>query len=116
MDSYSVRHIPEDDKPISGFYSNSWRWNTDTAKKYSEIVEQIGKLVPGDPKIDELWVEAMDLWYSELPGIPLVNQYLIWPINPSVWTNWPTDENGYIQPDMAGTNTLIIFHNLKPAQ
>lgn len=116
MDSYNVSHIPEPGKPIDGFYSNSWHWNTETAKKYSEIVNQIGKLVPGDPKIDDLWVQAMDLWYSELPGIPLVNQYLIWPNNTQYWTNWPTQDNGYIQPDMAGTNTMIILHNLQPAK
>lgn len=116
MDSYSVRHLPAAGQAIDGFYSNSWRWSTDTAKKYSDLVAQIGALQPGDPKIDDLYVQAMTLWYQELPGIPLIHNYLIWPNNTTYWTNWATTENGYMQPDMAGTNTPFILHNLKPAK
>lgn len=116
MDSYNVSHLVQAGQSIDGFYSNSWHWGTDTAKQYSALVDQIAKLQPGDPKIDDLYVKAMDLWYKELPGIPLVHNYLIWPNNTTYWTNWPTEDNPYIQPDMAGTNTPWILHSVKPAQ
>ena len=117
MDSYSVRHIPEEEGgKVSSFYSNACRWNTENAQEYSEYVEEIGLLPPGDEKIDELFVSAAELWLEELPAVPLVQQPIILPLNQTYWTNWPTADNPYIQPDLTAPSAYLMIHGIQPAK
>jgi peptide/nickel transport system substrate-binding protein len=116
LDAFSIRHFRPAGEPIDGFYTNSPRWSGDIAEEYSEIVAEMANVPPGDPRMDELFLEAMDLWYADLPSVPLVQNPIIWPFNQTYWTNWPSADNPYIQPDMAATTTAFIIHNLQPAQ
>jgi peptide/nickel transport system substrate-binding protein len=95
---------------------DSWRWSGEAADAYSAIVDQIGVLPLGDPKIDELFVEAMDIWFAELPVIPITQARKIIPFNNTYWTNWPSFENPYIHPPTWWESTHVIIHNLQPAQ
>lgn len=115
MDAFNVSHYAAPGQTSAGFYANTFRWNTPTAKSYSATVNQIGKLVPGDPKINPLFVRAMNQYYSELPSIPLVQNPLINPTNSTYWTNWPTKTNPYISTDFAGPIGMYVLHNIKPA-
>jgi peptide/nickel transport system substrate-binding protein len=65
MDAFSVRHIPEEGGKISSFYSNAWMWNTENAQKYSDLIADMGKLEPGDPEINDLFLTAVDYWFSD---------------------------------------------------
>ena len=47
MDAFNVSHYAAPGQTSAGFYANTFRWNTPTAKSYSAMVNQIGKLVPG---------------------------------------------------------------------
>lgn len=117
LDSFSVRHIPANaGEGVSGFYANTFRWNTETAQKYSDIVAQIGELPVNDPAVDQLFVDAMDLWYSELPIIPLVQAPKLVPFNTGVWQGWPTAADPYIQPATWWQSTHVILQHLEPAQ
>ena len=44
----------------------------------------------GDPRIEELFVEAMGIWFDELPVIPITQAKKIIPFNTTYWTGWPT--------------------------
>ncbi len=117
MDSFNIRHLPEGEGSVEGFYSNNFRWNTDASAEYSAIVDQIRDLPLGDPQIDKLFVEATELWLSELPLIPLVEAPKLVPFDETYWTGWPTIDNNYIQPAtwwQGGGH--VIIHNLEPAQ
>jgi peptide/nickel transport system substrate-binding protein len=117
MDSFSVRHLPEEPgQPVDSYYHNAWRWNTEVAAEYSEIVAEIGTLAPGDPQIDTLFLEATDLWLQDLPVIPLWQQPALVPLNTTYWTNFPSEENPYIQPSHWWPGTHIMIHSLKPVQ
>ncbi len=116
LDAYSIRHLRPAGEPADGFYSNTPRWSGEIAEQYSEVVAQMADVPPGDPEIDELFLEAMDYWYQDLPSVPLVQNPIIWPFNQTYWTNWPSADNPYIQPDMAATTTAWIIHNLQPAE
>ena len=96
--------------------NNAWRWSGDRADEYSAIVDQIGVLPLGDPTIDGLFVEAMDIWLEELPVIPISEAKKIIPFSNTYWTNWPTAENAYIHPPTWWQHTHAIIHNLEPAQ
>ncbi|MCI0399062.1 MAG: ABC transporter substrate-binding protein [Chloroflexi bacterium] len=95
---------------------NAWRWSGEAADSYSAIVDEIGSLPLGDPRIDELFVEAMGYWMAELPVIPITQAKKIIPFNTTYWTGWPTAENNYMHPPTWWQSTHMIIHNLQPAQ
>ena len=103
-------------KPVGEIASDNFvRWNTDGAKAYSKIVDQIGVLPLGDPSIPGLVAEAYKYLADEAPVIPLVQAEKIVPFDTTYWTNWPTADNAYIVPTTWWQNTFFILFNLKKA-
>jgi peptide/nickel transport system substrate-binding protein len=96
---------------------NYWRWSGDAADEYSAIVDEMGVLPLGDPKIQELFNEAMKIWFDELPVIPITQAKKIIPFDTTYWVGWPTYyDNQYIHPPTWWQHTHKIIHNLEPAQ
>ncbi|HEY65934.1 MAG TPA: ABC transporter substrate-binding protein [Caldilineae bacterium] len=113
MDRFNVRWLtPVGERAPD----NEWRWSGPAAEEYSKLVDEIGSLPLGDPKIDELFVKAMKIWFEELPVIPITQARKIIPFDTTYWTNWPTFENDYIHPPTWWQHTHYIIHNLKPAK
>jgi peptide/nickel transport system substrate-binding protein len=95
---------------------NAWRWSGEAADAYSAIVDEMGTLPLGDPKLDDLFVQAMDYWMAELPVIPVTQAKKIIPFDNTYWTGWPTAADPYIHPPTWWQHTHVIIHNLQPAQ
>ena len=95
--------------------ANYMRWNTDGAKAYSKIVDEIGVLPLGDPKIVDLVVQAYKYVADETPTIPLVQAAKLVPFDTTYWTGWPTAENNYNHPATWWFSTHQIILNLKKA-
>ena len=93
--------------------NNGWRWNN---KEYSALVDQIGSLPLGDPKIDDMTKQALALYYKELPTIPITQAKKLIPFDTTYWTNWPDSKNNYLHSTTWWQSTLIILVNLKKAQ
>lgn len=91
---------------------NSWRWAN---AEFTGLVEEMGRLPLGDPKIDDLFIRAMEIFYDELPVIPITQAKKVLPYNTTYWTNWPTAENNYIHPPHWWQSTMVILTNIKPA-
>lgn len=91
----------------------SGRW---TNSEYSALVDQIGRLVPGDPQIATLTHDALVIFQRELPAIPLYQQLRLVPYSTTYWTNWPTKENNYFHPPNWWMSFLRVLTELKPAQ
>lgn len=91
------------------------RWNTDGAKAYGKIVDQIGTLPLGDPTIPGLVAQAYKYIFDETPVIPLVQAEKLVPFDTHYWTGWPTAANAYIIPTTWWKNTFDILFNLKKA-
>jgi peptide/nickel transport system substrate-binding protein len=115
LDTFNTSWLKPVGERTSG-NQNAWRWSGDVADQYSALVDQIGVLPLGDPQIDELFVEAMDLWMQELPVIPITQAKKIIPFSNTYWTGWPTADNPYIHPPTWWQSTHPIIHNLEPAQ
>lgn len=95
--------------------NNHVRWQGEANDKYSELVEQIGVLPLGDPKIKDLVVEAYRYLYDEMPFIPITQARKLVPFDTTYWTGWPTAENNYNHPATWWMSTHQIIHNLEPA-
>ncbi len=83
--------------------------------EYDAVVDKIGLLQPGDPKIGPLVREAMAIWYALVPEIPIQQYYHRLPMNQTYWKNWPNDANPYMPraPNHV-TTSAYIAHMIEP--
>lgn len=85
-------------------------------KDYDAAVDPIYSLQPGDPAIVPHLHEAMRIWYSLVPEIPVQQYYHRVPLNQTYWTNWPSTENPYMPPAPNHVSTSVyIPHMVQPA-
>jgi len=112
MERFTASHALPKGTPVP-LFQPSGRWKN---QAYTDLVTQIGSLVPGDPKITTLTHDALQIFQSELPAIPLYQQLRIVPYNTTYWTNWPTKENNYFHPPNWWMSFLRVVTELKPAQ
>lgn len=92
--------------------ANHMRWSGPKAEEYSKIVDEIGTLPLGDPKIDELFLQAYEIYMEELPVIPITQAKKIIPFDTTYWTGWPTFDNQYIHPPTWWQSFPVILQNL----
>ncbi|MGI9148907.1 MAG: ABC transporter substrate-binding protein [Chloroflexota bacterium] len=93
--------------------NNAGRWSND---QYSALMDQMGSLPLGDPRVMDLYKQAVAIWADEMPDIPLVQTPALMLFNTTYWTNWPTADNNYIQPPSHWEHFLRVLTELKPAQ
>jgi peptide/nickel transport system substrate-binding protein len=86
-----------------------------TNAKYNEVVDQIGRLAPSDPKIPGLFRQALAIYLQQLPVIPLIQRPEPIVTNTTYWTGWPTAKNGYTQPAPWIMNFHQVILHLRPA-
>lgn len=86
-------------------------------EEYSALVDKFATYRDGDPAALPLFKEAMEIWYDNTVEIPLNQWYHRIPMNLAYWTNYPTQDNPYLQPafwyftGQAG----LLYHNIKKA-
>jgi len=112
MDNFNVKWLTPVGQRAN---NNAWRWSGANAEAYSKIVDEMGSLPLGDPKVQDLFNQAMVLWFKDLPVIPLVQAKKVVPFDTKYWTNWPTADNDYFHPATWWQGTIFIIENLKPA-
>jgi peptide/nickel transport system substrate-binding protein len=112
LDRFHMRWAQPIGTPVSN-YNNQVRWQN---AEYSAIVDEMAPLPLGDPRIDELFVEASAIWLEELPFIPLVQNKQLISFDTTYWHNWPTTNNAYVHPPSWWQSVHIIIHHLEPAE
>jgi len=116
LDTLNVKWYKPTGAMSAGNETDNERWNTDGAKAYSKIVDQIGSLPLGDPSIPDLVAQAYKYVYDETPVIPLVQAEKLVPFDTTYWTNWPTAKNDYNHPATWWNSTYDIILNLHKAK
>lgn len=91
---------------------NAGRW---TNHEYDRLVARIGQLAPGDPRIDGLFRQALEILLRELPVLPLSQRPTPVVMNHTYWENWPTAANNYTQPPPWWMNFHQVISRLRPA-
>jgi len=109
LDLYNIRYVKPTGTPI--YFTNIYRWSN---KEFSTLVDQMGQLPLGDPKIMDMWRKAMEIWLPNLPDIPLVQTVINVPMNTTYWKNWPTGDKPYIHEGFWHRTGLLIFLHLQP--
>ncbi|MGC9347380.1 MAG: ABC transporter substrate-binding protein [Anaerolineae bacterium] len=87
------------------------RWGNE---EYDAIVEEMGRTPSDDTeKMQDLFNQAMAIWYRELPEVPLVQWFHRLAMNTTYWTQWPNQDNPYNSAPWHLTFP-ITFWNLEP--
>ncbi len=92
--------------------NNRPRWAN---PEYDEVVDEMSVTPMGDPKMKELFRRGMEIWYKELPEVPIVQWFHRIPYNTTYWTNWPTEENLTVNGALWHLTAPIVLWHLKPA-
>lgn len=109
MEQYRSRYSAPTGKPAQ----YPFRW---VNKKFDALIDQMQVMSPDDPKFMNIYHQAMEQWIPALPVIPLVQDFVICPVNTTYWTGWPTNKSPYTLPGfwLRGSAGLII-NSLQPA-
>lgn len=84
--------------------------------EYDAIVEEMSRTPSDDEaKMQDLFNKAMEIWYRELPEVPLVQWYHRLAMNVTYWTNWPNQDNPYNSAYWHLTFPITLW-NLEPVQ
>ena len=90
----------------------AYRWkNAD----FDKLLETMAVTSPTDPKFMQLYHQAMELWFPNLPTIPLINRYIFITPSTAYWTNWPTEKNPYILPSSWHRTAGLFINTIQPA-
>jgi peptide/nickel transport system substrate-binding protein len=63
-----------------------------------------------------LFREAMTIWLPQLPDIQVDEWFHRIPMNQTYWTNWPTQDNPYVNGAFWHLTFMLILWNLQPTQ
>ena len=90
----------------------AYRWkNAD----FDKLLETMAVTSPTDSKFMQLYHQAMELWFPNLPTIPLINRYIFITPSTTYWTNWPTEKNPYILPSSWHRTAGLFINTIQPA-
>ena len=87
-------------------------------EEFDAAVEKVAALEPGDPKLVGAVTEAMEIWMADAVEAPIQEWYHRIPMNETYWTNWPSEDNPYMQPAFWYTSGQFgyVLHQLEPTQ
>lgn len=89
-----------------------YRW---TNNEYDGIVDEMSSTSPDDPALMDLFKQGIELWINDLPDIGLVQWFHRIPTNQTYWTNWPSEENPYINNAYWHRTAPLWINTLKSA-
>ena len=104
---YTSRYV----RPTGEHVEHFWRWRN---AEFDALVDEMGRTAHDDPRLETLFVEAMEIWLRELPAPPVVHLYHRLPQNGLYWKNWPTRENPYINTAYWHSSWLLVLLGLEP--
>lgn len=85
--------------------------------EFEKLVLEMAKYPAGDPKFDELALQAMEFYYKDVINVPIIQWLHRIAYNQTYWVNWPTETNvgeGYNGAFWHWTGPRVIAA-LKPA-
>jgi len=91
-------------------WGNITRWQNE---EWMAITDEMNKTAMDDPKMTELFRKGMEVYYRELPDCPLVQWFHRVPVNTTYFSNWPTDENPYMNSALWHLTGLQVVLGLK---
>jgi peptide/nickel transport system substrate-binding protein len=108
-------YISDNVRPTCESVANdNWpRWGN---AQYDEIVAEMSRTAVDDyAKMQDLFNQAMAIWFTELPEVPISEWFHRLGMNNTYWTNWPNQDNPYNTAPWHWTCPITLI-NLQPTQ
>ena len=99
-------------KPTGTAANNFYRWKK---PEFDAVVDKMAVVAGTDPQMTTLFLQAIEIWLKDLPDIPLLQFYHRIPMNQTYWTNWPDENNPYINGAFWHCTVLLEVLGIKPA-
>ncbi|MGQ9632086.1 MAG: ABC transporter substrate-binding protein [bacterium] len=83
-------------QPAPWYERNSFRYKN---PKFDSVVDEMASTPPSEvEKVKKLFRQAMEVWFEDLPAIPVVQAPALVPFNTSYWVGWPSAANPWNMP------------------
>jgi peptide/nickel transport system substrate-binding protein len=83
-------------EPAPWFERNSFRYQNPA---FDAIVDQMAATPPDDVEvIQDQFHQAMEIWFDDLPVVPVVQAPALVPFSTTYWEGWPTADNAWNMP------------------
>ena len=111
---YSLRlYQTASEKIPGGHLVNFSRWNNE---EYDKLVDELYSISPTEmDKVMDIWKKCMALWLPGYPDIQISQGLHRLPTNTTYWTNWPDQENPYVNTAHWHLTWPMVVHSLKKA-
>jgi peptide/nickel transport system substrate-binding protein len=93
----------------------SWATSRWQNKEYDAVVKQMETLDADDPKTLDLFTQAMDIWFKEMPDLFFSQLIIRYPMTTANWTGWPNKEDPYGFPHSWQQEFMKTILRLEPA-
>jgi len=93
-------------RPVSNWEYNGWRYIN---PEYDRIIDELQRTPPLSDRAISLFRQAMEIFYRDLPVIPVVQAPAVIPLNTYYWKGWPTAENPWIMPVPWWATFLLVL-------
>ncbi len=88
-------YISDNVRPTGENVANdNWpRWGNEA---YDAIIEEMSRTpVDDEAKMQDLFNQAMTIWYTELPEVPISEWFHRLGMNTTYWVGWPSEQDAY---------------------
>ncbi|MEE8046151.1 MAG: hypothetical protein V3T49_04860 [Dehalococcoidia bacterium] len=95
-----------------GHQVNFYHWENE---RWDELTDEVAKTHPDDiDTMQVLWHEAMEIWLTELPDVPVLEFYHRIIMSEKRWTNWPLggETSGYVNEASWHLTWSLVLHGL----
>jgi peptide/nickel transport system substrate-binding protein len=90
-----------------------YRWvNAD----FDKLVDEMAVTEEGSEKVAELFKQAMAIWVKDMPDVQLAQWFHRIPTNSTYWTNFPDENNPYINTAFWHRCSPLWINTIKPVQ
>jgi peptide/nickel transport system substrate-binding protein len=84
--------------------------------EYDAIIDQMAAMAPSpdDPAYMDLYLQALEIYLRDAIDVPIQQWLHRIPMNTTNWTNWPTENNNYVNGAFWHQTNGMIFRALQP--
>jgi len=107
LDFYTNKYFAEMGQPtaLSSRYKNP---------EYDKILDQMATITKDDPKYMGLYLQALEIYLSDLVDAPIQQWMHRIPMNTTYWEGWPTADNPYLNGAFWHQTWPLILQKLTP--
>jgi peptide/nickel transport system substrate-binding protein len=80
-----------------------------------KVTKQIDVTSPDDPKIKDLYTQAVDGYFRDMPSVPVIQTTFVMPFNTKYWKGWPDEKKIATVPFTWWPEFQFTLYNLKKA-